>query len=664
MSKQKLRQGYILRYYLPVKPYFDNEYTEKRFKDLIAFCKRTNTEAVMFYVAFRPDFYYLPDDVENTKLVRNQLLPYIEILRKEKISYQLNFQDLVGSISGGENVRDLYEYNFAVDQKGVEAQGSACPLDDVFRQQTGERLKIWAETKPDVIWIDDDYRLHNHGTPLFAVSEGKSGYQDFYCFCDKHISRFNRENGTNLTRGELVGEILKAGKPSEIRNKYFDFLNKTMIETAEWVEKSVHSVSPDTRIALMTSIPDIHTAEGRNWNDVLTAFSGKYAPIVRPHFGPYSENAPRDFINCYKMLDQSIEQIRETYDGEIDFCPEIENTRYTVWSKSVAATTFQLRLAAFSGCKDITLALHDLDGGALSDETLYEKMLIKEKKRLDKLVSLKLGDSERIGVGIPTSGDSAKNYILKDGEGYERLGGCYRSVENYLLRMGIPCKYEIAKRYTNEYHGEGVVALDGYSANFLSDGQLRNIFKGGVFLDGAALEILLQRGFGEYIGVESCVRRKGSINCEIIKTNKRKDGTYIRLPSRIGVNKSFAVKPSACTHILSEFVNPRGEKFPAMIYFENKTGGRVAVYPADRDFGDGFFTHHRVAFFKDVFSMLNASLPRIDVHNSALAVVRKKADKTYYFIANFSADNIGKVVINGKAYKLNLPLYGAKVIIQ
>ena len=99
--KQKLQQNYILRYYLPVKPLFDKDFTDKRFKELISFCKRTKTQSVMFFVAFRPDFYYLPDDAENAKRVREQMTPYIELLRKENINYQLNFQNLIGSVSNG-----------------------------------------------------------------------------------------------------------------------------------------------------------------------------------------------------------------------------------------------------------------------------------------------------------------------------------------------------------------------------------------------------------------------------------------------------------------------------------------------------------------------------------------------------------------------------------
>ena len=70
---------YILRYYLPVKPYFDEEYTAKRFDELIKFCKDTGVETVMFFVALNPDWYYMPDTVENCRQVRDQMLPYIKL---------------------------------------------------------------------------------------------------------------------------------------------------------------------------------------------------------------------------------------------------------------------------------------------------------------------------------------------------------------------------------------------------------------------------------------------------------------------------------------------------------------------------------------------------------------------------------------------------------
>ena len=42
------KQGYILRYYLPVKPNFDEEYTKKRFDELLKFCEGAKIDAVMY----------------------------------------------------------------------------------------------------------------------------------------------------------------------------------------------------------------------------------------------------------------------------------------------------------------------------------------------------------------------------------------------------------------------------------------------------------------------------------------------------------------------------------------------------------------------------------------------------------------------------------------
>ena len=43
------------------------------------------------------------------------------------------------------------------------------------------------------------------------------------------------------------------------------------------------------RLGLMSSAPESHAAEGRNWDDWWRAFSGDKPPIHRPHFWAYSD---------------------------------------------------------------------------------------------------------------------------------------------------------------------------------------------------------------------------------------------------------------------------------------------------------------------------------------------------------------------------------------
>ena len=659
MEKEKC--NYILRYYLPIKPYFDAEYTEKRFVELLDFCKKTKIKAVMFYVALNPNFYYMPDSADYAEQWRDQMLPYIERLRAEKIGYQLNFQNFMGATTSGEDFSETYDWENLVDQTGRQSKGCACPIGKKFRADTEKRLRVWSETNPDIIWIDDDFRLHNHGNPTAARLNGEKPYADFYCFCDEHIRLFNESKGTNFTRETLLSEILKTGKPSQTRTEYLDFLSETMTETASWIEKTVHFVSPDTSVALMTGLADQHAATGRKWERFLPALSGDFAPVLRPHFGPYREDKPRDFVACYRTLAQFIAHVKEKYNGEVSYCPEVENTRFTTWSKSAAATSFQLALSAFMGCKDVTLSLYDLEGGALFDEPCYEKMLKTQKPLLDRLIGLDLSDCEEIGVTVPISCDCAKNYALNRGEEYEHIAGSWRYIENYFLTMGVPCRYA-------SFWGikkSDLVLLDGYSANFLSVEELKRLLLGNVFLDGKAAEILYQKGLGSYIGITEIAQQQGMVNAERIYDFTRKDDTYIRIPSRIPAKWWYKIQCSDKMQILSGFLTVHGEEFPAVVRFDNENGGRVAIYPAYFDWGDGFFTHYRVELLKKVIKDLCPDVPKIDCGGYCFSAVKeKKGGSRYLIIANLSGDKVEKIMIDDQIINEKLETYQTVVFEQ
>ncbi len=650
--KQERKAEYIFRYYLPALPYFDTDYTKRRFDELLDFCKETQTQSVMLYVALDPNFYYMPDTLEYTRQTRDALVPYIEKLKKAGISYQINYQNLIGSISGGADFSKQLGYEPLMDYKGYFAGGIACPLGKNFRKIAAEKLKLWAATNPDIFWMDDDLRMHNHGSGYFGRKEG--WYADHFCFCDEHIRLFNERIGGNYTREEIVSEILQAGEPTQMRRDYLTFMNETTTDFAGWIEKTIHFVNKNIRIAQMTSSPDAHSAENRKWDDFLSALSGEHSAIVRPHFGPYRESIPRDFVACYKVLAQSICNMQETYKNQIEFCPEIENTRFTVWAKSARATAFQLILSAFMGCPKITLSLYDLDGCSLDDEPLYKVMLIKNKPQLDFLAGLPLDTAQSLGVIIPSSGEAGMRYRLKNGEGYAHLAGCKRYIENYFLQAGIPCQYRSVKDLT----GQNVVALDGYTAGFLSDGEIKKLLGGRVFLDGAAMNELLARGFGKYIGVESVENPTTQTNVEILKSFVRTDGTHIRIPSRVPSNNWYIAKVSQGAEILSAFNTPLGGEYPALTFYKNGLGGQVALYFATGNLGDGFFTHYRVKLLKDVLQRLDCGLDRLDCHSYALYCVRQaETGIKYHFVANLSTDTMRKFSINGVIFEVDLEVY-------
>lgn len=216
-----------------------------------------------------------------------------------------------------------------------------CMIGEKFRKTAGAKLKEWAMTKPDAIWIDDDMRLHNHRTGLRDFLEGKVSAEgvDYGCFCDNHIALFNEQNNLCVTKEEIVSAMVKHSD-SLLASRYRAFLNSTLSDTAKWIEETVHSVSPDTRVAIMTSNPDVHSIEGRNWKDFLSSLSGDRTPLIRPTFGPYREICPLDFAESYRIVRHLDENISYDFDDKYDMCPEIENTRFTVYSKSLAATFY------------------------------------------------------------------------------------------------------------------------------------------------------------------------------------------------------------------------------------------------------------------------------------------------------------------------------------
>lgn len=625
---------YILRYFLPRPPYVEKNITALRLEELLSFCKRAKIEAVQFYVNFKPDWYYMPDTLEHAVAWAEEMQEYIPEIRKAGISYQLNFQNLLGSITGGVDHRIDFNWEYLVDHQGNESPGCACPLGVKFRSVMGKQLRAWAETKPDVIWIDDDFRMHNHGF-------GQKGI-DWYCFCPAHLEKFSSIYGRNFSREQLVKELIKLG---EVRLVWLDFLNDTMCETASWVCSQIHKISPFTRIAQMTSVPDVHAVEGRNWRGFLECLSGEgYKPIIRPHFGPYTEVSPASFVNSYTMLDQTMANIGIQVKDNVDYCPELENTRFTRWAKSRAATGFQLILGQLIGCRGITLSLFDLEGTPLSEEPLYEMLLAEKKVVLDRLAELRLQEREARGVAMLTDPDAARKVQVPDiqNDSIGNLMGTGRTWDSTLLLMGVPAKYVSPSKALEDE----IIVLDGLTAWLPDEGEMKKILAKGVLLDSKAAEVLEIRGYGEMIGVgvENTFQWQSSaeeFHGSILNRMQSK-----RMPLRIPGGNWMKLIPASNSRILTSIVDPRGARQPGTVLYKNKLGGRVAIYSGFGNLANyDFFNHQRVSWSFALLDWLSKEEFPIHVQvEQRMLTTRRDSEKSVMLaFANLAFDRVDKI---------------------
>lgn len=634
LAKEELdKQIYILRYYLPCEPIYDRQTTKRRSDELLAYCKDNRVQAVMLYVDLNPYWYYMPDSLEHTEYYTKVIDELAQRLRQEGISYQLNYQNLFGSWDGGADMRHVNGWENYVDQYGNESWGCGCSLGEKFREIAGAKLRLWAQTKPDIIWIDDDIRFHNHRTAMHKVYTGevKREELDFGCFCDKHIASFNRRYSMAATREQIHQGILDGG---DLRRKWLEFSRECANEVAKWIENVVYEVSPDTTVALMSSRPDVHSVEGRHWGKFLKNLSGDKTPIVRAHFGPYCENLPHEFYDSFMLIEQLKENIKAQYDGEFEFCPEIENTRFSVWSKSIAATRYQLMLSAFLGCKGVTLSIYDLEGGTLDEYPEFAHLLEEVRPFCDAMAKENLWNSQSMGISIITSPDrvGAKNF-KRGATAMEELVGM-RLWDRTFVKCGIPCKYITPDKITQD----DFYALDAFSAELLTDDEIIKVLSAKVIIDAGAMLCLQYRGFSKYLGVTVGDKVSCIASTEAFDSIHHSDGCEMRLPIRIHGSMWNELTLNGATQY-SRYVTPYGKEYPGTARFDNSLGGTIIMCAANGNLGDGFFSSYRVEWIKDILSCVSqGSIPKLCNKSYALFAAKETKDKAMYFIANMSAD--------------------------
>lgn len=392
---------YTLRYMLDPRAN-----TPAKNEKLIEFVKKGKIDDVAFFINGEElNHSHLTKD--ETQVWLDAIKPLQKELSKIGVTTSLNPWTTIMHSDRGYQVNPEIGFNTFVDINGNKAKDMACPADPTWRKYLANTYAQYASIHPRRLWLEDDFRHYNH-SPLKLM-----------CFCDYHMQLYNEKLGKKETRAEFVKKMLQPGEPTKERQVYLDQARQEMIETEHIIEQAVHKVSPETDLAQMTSYPDWHALEGRDWDNLFKAQAGEGHPkVARPHLPAYNEVAPLQYGRYF----EEYTRITAAFLGEnAELYPELESYMYSPLVKSNAFTAFQIITSALIGSQGILLNLFDMMGNGINDSWHYAEMLAQIKPFVNQLLANRLPIDHLRGIKVLVDQDSSYFLQTKTGKNVEEL---------------------------------------------------------------------------------------------------------------------------------------------------------------------------------------------------------------------------------------------------
>ena len=433
---------------------------------------------------------------------------------------------------------------------GTERAFTACPGEEGFRKDLAAKAAaLAAEAHPFLYLMEDDFRYWGMG-----------------CFCANHIRRFAEQTGVKRDRAELVKALCEPGTAGQkLRMAWHRLQVDDLVATAKEVSAAVAAVSPETRIGLCApgGFPERETAE------IARALAGKHRPVVRWYGSFYGYDFP---VQTSGRL-FSAQWVRENLSPEIEYMYEADPCPRTRFYASAARMEALISTTLASGfCLPLFQALLTRED-ALETAPDYLDM---HGRRLGRFLAIKEEAAKGRLVGVQAWFDSDMRVGGMGGDKKKPLDpeAWFRA----LNRFGIPVTMADAPVKLFAGHHTFRTMDDAAITNLLSCGRAGTRDPtGGVFLDGAAAEALTERGFASLIGVKATVRDKIDFSGEHLVTKGEPLTYQCAFHQNYGLDGCAVSRLETCgAECVTKFVG-KGKHQPAITFFENALGGRVAV---------------------------------------------------------------------------------------
>ena len=160
------------------------------------------------------------------------------LLAEKGVTMSVNQWHSVMHADLGKTLRPEQNFRPMVDVEGNEAKLCVCPLCGEWQKYIARLYARYAELEPSILWVEDDFRLHNH-EPLAWGG----------CFCDEHMKLYSARAGKPLTREEFLAGVLRPGEPHPYRKIWLDVSRETMLSAAGAIGQAVRAASKQAKVA-------------------------------------------------------------------------------------------------------------------------------------------------------------------------------------------------------------------------------------------------------------------------------------------------------------------------------------------------------------------------------------------------------------------------------
>lgn len=492
--------------------------------------------------------------VNKAEIFCKEYMKFKKVLDKQGIPNGILVQATMGH---GWSVNEMFPYQRFTNLTDGEQPDIVCPYDEGFREYLYNAFVTITKCNPDMIMVDDDFRLLIHG--------GKG------CACPLHMKRFNELMGTKLSRVDLVSEI---EKDTELGRKYYEVFVKTqresLIEAAKVMRKAIDSVNPKQQGSFCCVGDIVEFAD-----EITEILSGEGNPrIVRINNAAYCKSDIKEVTESFYKGASQIQKLKPYADyilAETDTCPQ---NRYSTSASMLHAHYTGSILEGAMGAKQwITrLASFEPESGMA-----YREKLAKYSKFYEEIA--------RITDGIKWCGFNMPIYQTPQYSYYNEWYDKNFWYSCALNRLGLPVYFS--------GENSGIICMEGNRHLSYSDEEIKSMLKGCMFLASDTAMGLIKRGFSEYIGAD-VIEYQGKTPTSEVFSNGRSCGVQ-RDFKKIMPKSDKVVELSTVYNIVGD----RKERLcPGVILYENPLGGKIYTFSG---------TPKAPFELGSIFSFLNAS---------------------------------------------------------